>query len=209
MEPPQQKDQPGQSRMRLHSAPRTLYPVADMSAEPAAIVREATTPADFQAFAILCRQYVDWCRERYKDLPWFVEETFGYQDLEKELQALAEKYGPPHGKTLLAELDGAIVGGGAWRRTAETTCEVKRVFVVDKAKGRGLGRRLVEALIRSARADGFRLMQLDTGNRLTEAIAMYTSMGFERCSPYQTYPEKLMPFLVFMQKTLEDSSASS
>lgn len=165
-------------------------------------ILKATTASEFEEFGQLCRQYVDWCRERYKDIPWLVDEVFGYQALEEELKALAKKYGPPQGRTLLAVLDGEVVGGGAWRRTSDTICEMKRVFVVDKAKGRGVGRQLVEALIASARADGFSRMQLDTGNRLTEAITMYSSMGFEACPPYSTYPEKLMPFLVFMEKRI-------
>lgn len=168
----------------------------------AADIREATSAQDFQEFGQLCRQYVDWCRERHKDTPWLIEEIFGHQALDQELPALADKYGPPHGKTLLAFLDGEVVGGGAWRKSSATTCEMKRVFVLDKAKGRGLGRHLVEAIIASAHADGFRLMQLDTGTRFTEAIALYSRMGFERCPPYLTYPEKLMPFLVFMQKSI-------
>jgi hypothetical protein len=37
----------------------------------------ADTAEDFAAFAVVCRAYVDWCRERYKAMPWFVEEVFG------------------------------------------------------------------------------------------------------------------------------------
>jgi hypothetical protein len=45
-------------------------------------------------------------------------------------------------------------------------------------------------------------MQLDTGNRLEEAISMYASMGFSHIPPYQEYPERLMPYLVFMEKPI-------
>jgi GNAT superfamily N-acetyltransferase len=165
-------------------------------------IRQAKTPADYQEFACVCRLYVEWCRERYKDIPWLMEEVFGYQALEEELLALAQKYGPPNGRTLLAVLNGEVVGAGAWRQTSPTTCEMKRVFVMDKAKGRGLGRQLVDALIASARSHGFRLMQLDTGDRFTEAIALYSRMGFRRIPPYATYPDKLMPFMVFMEKPI-------
>ena len=168
----------------------------------AALIRQAESAEDFQEFAALCQLYLDWCRERYKDIPWLVDEIFGYQALEEELKGLAKKYGPPNGKTFLALLDGKIVGGGAWRRISNNTCEMKRVFVRDKAKGRGLGRRIADALIASARTEGFQLMLLDTVNRMTEAQAMYSSLGFERCPPYQSYPDSLMPFLVFMQKHL-------
>ena len=54
----------------------------------------------------------------------------------------------------------------------------------------------------AATADGYSTMQLDTGNRLTEAISMYESMGFKHIKPYQEYPARLMPYLDFMEKPL-------
>ena len=57
--------------------------------EPTLVAAE--TLEDFEAFGTVCRAYVEWCRERYRDMPWFVEEVFGYQALEKELQGLSEK----------------------------------------------------------------------------------------------------------------------
>jgi GNAT superfamily N-acetyltransferase len=66
----------------------------------------------------------------------------------------------------------------------------------------GRGRQLSEALIGAAISDGYITMQLDTGNRLTEAITMYESMGFDHIKPYQEYPQRLMPYLVFMEKPL-------
>jgi ribosomal protein S18 acetylase RimI-like enzyme len=81
---------------------------------------------------------------------------------------------------------------------------MKRLFVTDRFKGRGIGRRLAEALINAARSDGFRLMRLDTGNLLTEAIDMYRKLGFRECAPYCDYPEKLLPYLLFMELPLSN-----
>ena len=163
----------------------------------------AETAEDFAAFGTVCRAYVEWCRERYADMPWFVEEVFGYQSLEDELKMLARKYGQPAGRTFIAvnENDG-VVAGGAYRKSSDTICELKRLYVTDEARGLGLGRQLSNALIAAAKDDGFITMQLDTGNRLTEAISMYESMGFRRIDPYHEYPERLMPYLVFMEKAL-------
>ena len=79
---------------------------------------------------------------------------------------------------------------------------MKRLFVPDRFRGHGYGRKLCDALIRSAKDENFKLMRLDTGNLLAEAIAMYESIGFRRCAPYQQYPEKLMPYIVFMELPL-------
>ena len=167
-----------------------------------AAIRLAETPEDFEAFGQVCRQYVDWCRERYGDMPWFVEEVFGYQSLDEELKVLAVKYGPPDGRTMVVSLGDQIVAGGAYRRLSDTVCELKRLYVTDSARGLGLGRKLSSALIARSREDGYEVMRLDTGNRLEEAISMYASMGFSHIRPYQDYPERLMPYLVFMEKPL-------
>jgi GNAT superfamily N-acetyltransferase len=163
----------------------------------------ADSQEDYEGFGSVCRAYVEWCRERYSDMPWFVEEVFGYQALEEELKGLKEKYGQPAGRTMLVISQGRVVAGGAYRRLSDTVCELKRLFVTDRARGSGLGRKLSDALISGAVADGYARMQLDTGNRLTEAISMYGSMGFKHIEPYQEYPEHLMPYLVFMEKRLD------
>jgi hypothetical protein len=45
-------------------------------------------------------------------------------------------------------------------------------------------------------------MRLDTGNLMTEAIAMYRALGFRDCEPYNEYPPELMPYLVFLERSL-------
>ena len=165
-------------------------------------IRTATTPEDFHAFAALVTEYVEWIRVRYRDNPWFTDRIFGHQSLATELKTLAATYSPPTGKTLVAVADGGIGGAVAYRKLADGTCEMKRLFVAERLKGRGLGRRLCEAIISSARTDGFALMRLDTGNLMAEAIAMYESLGFYRCEPHHVYPPDLMRHMVFMELPL-------
>ena len=162
----------------------------------------ANTPSDYKAFAVLVSEYVGWCRARYQHGAWFVEQVFGYQDLERELGELATTYGPPNGRTLLARCDDQICGGGAFRRLPDGTCEMKRLYVSGSFQGRGIGGRLADALINTARSDGFPLMRLDTGNLLTEAIDMYHKRGFRDCAPHRYYPQELLPYLVFMELPL-------
>ena len=61
---------------------------------------------------------------------------------------------------------------------------------------------LADALINAARTDGYRLMRLDTGSLMTEAIDMYRKLGFRDCAPHCDYPETLLPYLVFMELPL-------
>jgi GNAT superfamily N-acetyltransferase len=165
-------------------------------------IRVAATPQDFAAFGEIVAAYVGWCRLRYADDAWFVERVFGHQSLATELADLSVAYAAPNGQTLLAIQGGEVCGGGAYRRLPDGTCEMKRLFVHDRFKGQGIGRRLCAALIEAARADGFELMRLDTGNLLTEAIRMYESFGFVAAPPHHAYPDELMPYLVFMELPL-------
>ncbi|HTT06099.1 MAG TPA: GNAT family N-acetyltransferase [Steroidobacteraceae bacterium] len=166
------------------------------------LIFRARSRSDFEAFAALVSEYVNWCRTRYQSDAWFVEQVFGHQDLEQELGELATTYGPPNGCTLLARIDDRIAGAGAYRRLADGSCEMKRLYVSEQFKGRGIGRRLAEALIDAARSEQFELMRLDTGNLLTEAIALYRKLGFNDCAPHLEYPASLLPYLVFMQLPL-------
>jgi GNAT superfamily N-acetyltransferase len=166
------------------------------------MIRPAQTPIDYEAFGALVSEYVEWCRGRYRHDPWFVDRVFGHQDLNRELLGLATTYGPPNGRTLLARRDGLVCGGGAYRRLRDGSCEMKRLYVSDRFKGQGIGRALGEALIESARAEGYPVMHLDSANLLTEAIAMYRKMGFRECAPHRSYPSELLPYLVFMELPL-------
>ncbi|MFZ0323749.1 MAG: GNAT family N-acetyltransferase [Actinomycetes bacterium] len=162
----------------------------------------ATTDEDYRAFGALVREYLAWLQARYADTAWFIDAVASHQALDAELEALPATYGPPKGKVLLAVLDGQVSGGVAYRDLHDGTCEMKRLFVPDRFRGRGTGRLLCEALVASAKADGFEMMRLDTGYQNTEAMVMYESMGFRSCAPYHDYPAELVPHLRFMQLSL-------
>jgi GNAT superfamily N-acetyltransferase len=176
----------------------TYFPEQDVTE----VVRLATSSADFDAFGGLIAEYVGWCRARYQELGGFIDQVFGHQALGSELRLLSEKYTEPNGRAFLAERDGQVTGCGAYRRFAPGTCEMKRLFVPDRFRRQGTGRLLCGAIIEAARHDGYELMRLDTGDRFTEAIAMYESFGFTHCAPHLDYPAELMPYVVFMEMQL-------
>jgi GNAT superfamily N-acetyltransferase len=165
------------------------------------VVTTASSPAAYDAFGALIREYVEWCRARYADNQWIVDMAFGQQALD-ELAELATVYAAPHGKVLLAQQDNHVTGGIAYRKLAPGICEMKRLFVTERSKGNGTGKRLCEALIAQAGIDGFHLMRLDTGILFHEALKLYRSLGFVECEPYNEYPEQLRPFIVYMEKPL-------
>jgi GNAT superfamily N-acetyltransferase len=169
---------------------------------PGFVIREAATHADYQAFGDIIRAYVDWCRERYKDDQWLIDMAFGYQALDQELEDLSAKYGPPAGKTLLAFDGDTALGGVAYRKLTDDISEMKRLYVLDAHAGRGVGRKLCQALTAQAKDDGYTLMRLDTSRDMTEALKLYASLGFTPCAPYIDYPERMRPMIVFLELPL-------
>ena len=165
-------------------------------------IAAATTAQDYQSFAALVREYVDWCSERYADELGFMKQVFGHQAIESELRAPESSYGPPFGRILLARADGEAIGCIAYRRIGSAICEMKRLYVRKTVHGRGTGRRLCQALLDAARLDGYALVRLDTASRLAEAIALYRSLGFHACRPYNHYPPELAVHIVYMELPL-------
>ena len=65
--------------------------------------------------------------------------------------------------------------------------ELKRMYVVEEARGLGLARRILAALEEDARAAGRTRMVLETGDRQPEAVALYTSSGYELSAKFGYY----------------------
>ncbi len=95
----------------------------------------------------------------------------------------AAEVAPGHGAFLLIEEDGRVIGCGALRRLPESVlddaAELKRMYVVPEARGRGVARVVLEALEVEARSLGVARIVLETGEQQPEAIALYTRAGFE------------------------------
>lgn len=83
---------------------------------------------------------------------------------------------------LVAYEDEEAVGCGGVRAVAPGEAEIKRMFVAERARGRGLGRHLLAALERAARTTGARLVKLHTTDVLVEAGRLYEAAGYRHVS---------------------------
>ncbi|WP_148611246.1 GNAT family N-acetyltransferase [Nocardioides rubriscoriae] len=103
---------------------------------------------------------------------------------------------PPAGSFYVGyDEDGAPVATGAWRRSQVTvfgtsrTAEVKRMYVVPAARGRGLARVVLAHLEATAREAGAEALVLETGTKQPEAIALYESSGYRRVPGFGFYKD--------------------
>jgi len=98
-----------------------------------------------------------------------------------------QQVAPGSGVLLQARLDGRPVGCGAFRTLDDTTVEVKRMYVRADGRGAKVGAALLADLEQRARAAGARRMVLETGPKQTEALGLYTKVGFVPCPPWGEY----------------------
>jgi ribosomal protein S18 acetylase RimI-like enzyme len=111
-----------------------------------------------------------------------------FQDFEREYAALPGEYVPPRGELLIARWEGAVAGCVALRALDRETCEMKRLYLRDAFRGRGIGRALADAIVAAARDRGYQRMRLDSLPSMESAIALYRAMGFREIAPYRTNP---------------------
>jgi putative acetyltransferase len=141
------------------------------------VIRPASTDGDFAQARVLFEEYagglgIDLC----------------FQGFAQELETLSVMYGPPRGVLLLAEIEGILAGCAAVRPLDDFTCELKRVYVRADFRGAGLGRRLTEIALHSAREMGYKSIRLDTLPQMQAAQRLYEDLGFRDIPAYYGKP---------------------
>ena len=99
---------------------------------------------------------------------------------------------PPDGAFLVIRDGGRAVACGGICRFDETRAELKRMYVVPDARGRGLGRRVLVELEGEARKLGYSGIVLETGDRQLESLGLYRSAGYERVPCYPPYDSRAL-----------------
>jgi len=113
-----------------------------------------------------------------------------------EIGALAQ---PDVRFAVARDAQGTVLGCGAVMLAADCG-ELKRMFVLPSARGRGIAKALVDFLEREAAAAGRTVCRLETGIHQAEALALYEGAGYRRRGPFGDYAED--PLSVFMEKEL-------
>jgi GNAT superfamily N-acetyltransferase len=136
-------------------------------------------PQEVAAASVLFREYADW-----------LGVDLSFQDFESELSTLPGKYAPPDGELMLARSHAGDALGcvGVRPLDAAVVCEMKRLYVRPAARGSGVGRALIGAIIESAKELGYAEMKLDTLPWMDSAMALYRQFGFEEIAAYCDNP---------------------
>lgn len=129
-----------------------------------------------------------------------------FQGFDEELRTLPGKYATPTGNLWLA-VDSVtlpqtsnrpfptVAGAVGLRPLSPTVCEIKRLYVRDEFRGRGVARQLIQQLLTFATASRYRNVCLDTLPIMAPAIALYRSLGFVDIPPYCYNPDPAALYL--------------
>lgn len=110
----------------------------------------------------------------------------------------------PHVRFFIARVDDVAMGCGGVA-LFETFGEVKRMFVRDSARGRGIGQALLARLELETKKNGLDVLRLETGDRQLAAIRLYERAGFQRCEAFGEYAsmtKQAIETSVFYEKRL-------
>jgi putative acetyltransferase len=85
--------------------------------------------------------------------------------------------------------DGEVLGVAALKHLGGDEAEIKSMHTAEAARGRGIGRALVDHLVAVARERGYRRVSLETGSgpAFAPARRLYASAGFEPCGAFGDY----------------------
>jgi GNAT superfamily N-acetyltransferase len=95
---------------------------------------------------------------------------------------------PPAGAFIVGRLDGAAVCCGGVKRLDDRACEIKKMYVIPAARGRGVARALLHELEVVARRLGYAVARLDTGPRQPHARGLYISEGYVEIANFNGNP---------------------
>jgi len=145
-------------------------------------------------------------RSLFREYEAFLKVDLCFQQFEEELAGLPGKYSHPGGALLIGLVGEDIMGCVAVRKWSEGICEMKRLYVKPEARGTGMGRQLVDAILLVAKELEYSIIRLDTLDFLHEAMQLYKRLGFRTIEPYYENPH---PGAVYWELDLNQDDLST
>lgn len=164
-------------------------------------VRQARRDVDLEDVGALWGEYLRWANDQF-------DAEYGFRlDVEEILEHnLADwsRFEPLPGRLLLAFDGDVAVGVGCLQKLRPDTAEIKRMFIRPSARGRGIGKLVLDRLMQAARDSGYDYVLLDSTRFMHAAHALYRAVGFTEIEPYpeSEIPEELRHHWLFMRLSL-------
>jgi putative acetyltransferase len=106
------------------------------------------------------------------------------ESTDKDLDDIERSYANNNGMfDVIINPDGNIIATTGIFRINETTCELRKMYLMKEYRGIGLGRYLLDHSIDAAKKLGYKKIILETASVLKEAIGLYEKYGFKRYQP--------------------------
>jgi putative acetyltransferase len=116
-------------------------------------------------------------------MPEYGASGAGFAIHDSEVDNIFEAYSRPATAYFVCELDGKVVGGGGVAPLEggdPKICELKKMYFLHEARGKGLGQKVLTSCLNAAKEIGFQLCYLETFNTMKDAMKLYERNGFEK-----------------------------
>lgn len=163
-------------------------------------LKEISAPADFEIFKTLLLEYAA------RDLSNVQNSTIW-----KDIEQLPGRYAAPLGSVVLGYANEVLAGCGAIVPSAhQGIAEIKRVYVRDGFRRRGMARALTQVLTSRARQAGYHTAAICTWPHNTQALALYQQQGFMPIAPFRDLTHAQFIFLGLpLGQTVQDKNSTT
>lgn len=131
---------------------------------------------------------LDGIRVLFREYQSLIGNAVCFQGFQAEVQSLPGCYAPPRGCLLHSLVDGRLSGMVALRELTPQCAEIKRLFVRPEYRSHGVGRCLMETVLRRAQQLEFQRVVLDTLPTMVDAHRLYQRIGFQQIDAYYENP---------------------
>ena len=141
-------------------------------------ILEAKTDIQFAQARLLFEEYAE---ELNLDL--------SFQNFSEEIENIQKQYSRPEGVVYIVyDSKGVPVGCVGVRSLEGDICELKRMYLRDSSRGRGIGNQMLRQAIDAGIRLGYKKMRLDTLPTMLSAVKLYEKFGFYEIEPYRHNP---------------------
>jgi GNAT superfamily N-acetyltransferase len=166
------------------------------------ILRRASLPQDEAVLSSLMQGYFATLTERIPQQREAILMKYDAAKMPALMAQFAQDHSRPTGDLRIALIGDTPVGCAMLRTLEPGVAELQRVYVTPEGRGHGIGEALSRAMMDQARADGHRLIRLDTGKPLTEALRLYAKLGFNEIPPYHNLTPQFDGFIAYFECAL-------